>query len=139
MPVGGASARFVPTLRVSGAEGVAPIPSSAQLSAAPEKVVPAEAAADAPGAAPVEALEMSPAIAAPAEEEIPATSPSTAWVEETVAIAETFAPRRKPRRRARKAKLVFGVVRYSGYFWPRFMREWAADQKALREARMMDE
>jgi EAL domain-containing protein (putative c-di-GMP-specific phosphodiesterase class I) len=139
MPVGGASARFVPTLRVSGAEGVALIPSSAQLSAAPEKVVPAEAAANAPGAAPVEALEMSPAIAAPAEEEIPATSPSTAWVEETVAIAENFAPRRKPRRRARKAKLVFGVVRYSGYFWPRFMREWAADQKALREARMMDE
>ncbi|HBS36646.1 MAG TPA: hypothetical protein DEA50_16465, partial [Parvularcula sp.] len=60
-----------------------------------------------------------PAAAPAAEEEIPAPSPSAAWVEETVAIAETFAPRRKPRRRPRKSKLIFGVVRYSGYFWPR--------------------
>ncbi len=147
MPVGGASARFVPIFRVSDPEGAAPAPSRGAKGPAPaarqatpdvpftdEIPAPPPETAAAPAAAPA-----APAAAPAAEEEIPAPSPSAAWVEETVAIAETFAPRRKPRRRPRKSKLIFGVVRYSGYFWPRAMREWAADRKALREARMMDE
>lgn len=134
MPVGGASARFVPTLRVSGAEGVAPAPYGEQTAPAARETAPLAPVSE-------EFAASEPQLDAPpaAEEEIPAPSSSTAWVEETVAIAETFAPRKKPRRRARKAKLVFGVFRYSGHFWPRFMREWAADLKALREARMLDE
>ncbi len=141
MPVGGASARFVPTLRVSGAEGVAPAPHGAQAAHAPDVegyAAEEPAALAAPVTEELAAPEQQAGAAPVTEEEIPAPSPSTEWVEETVAIAENFAPRRKPRRRARKAKLIFGVFRYSGYFWPRFMREWAADQRALREARMMD-
>lgn len=141
MPVDAASARFVPTLRISGAEGVEK--RAAQLAAHP--AARARTGAPAVAAPPPDEAPAAPPKAAPAptpaaaEEEIPAVSPSTEWVEETVAIAETFAPRRKPRRRARKAKLVLGMFRYSGYFWPRAFREWMADQRALREARMIDE
>ncbi len=129
MPVGGASARFVPTVRVSGAEGMAPPPYDAPAA-------PAPAAAATPAILPA-TDDFSPAPAP--EEEIPAMSPSAEWVEETVAIAENFAPRRKVRRRRRKAKLLLGHFRLSGYFWPRAIREWMADQRALREARMIDE
>jgi EAL domain-containing protein (putative c-di-GMP-specific phosphodiesterase class I) len=136
MPVGGASARFVPTLRISGAEGVAPAPYEAGPAAAQTAEAPAviDPSTDDSAAAP----ELQ-ALAGTIEEEIPAISPTAEWVEETVAIAETFAPRRRPRRRPRKAKLILGVLPFSGYFWPRAFREWAADQRALREARALDE
>lgn len=134
MPVGGASARFVPTLRVSGAEGVAPPPYGAQAAPAAEAAPAVAPATDEIAATPGPQPNLETV-----EEEIPAPSPSTEWVEETVAIAENFAPRRKTRARARKAKLLFGHFRLSGYFWPRPFREWMADQRALREARMIDE
>ncbi|MDZ7628258.1 MAG: EAL domain-containing protein [Parvularculaceae bacterium] len=145
MPVGGASARFVPTLRVSGAEGVAPPPATnprqspyaAQAPApAPEELIAptTDDLAQSPSALPGE-----PAPAELLDQEIPAVSPSTAWVEETVAIAENFSPRSRMRKRRRKSRLILGFIRYNGHFWPRPIREWQADQKALREARMLDE
>lgn len=140
MPVGSASARFVPTLRVSGAEGVAP-----PAAAAPAAAAPAAPAAKAPEpAAPktediAAPQENAAPVAEPADEGIPAVSPSTAWVEETVAIAENFAPRRAPRKRPRKSRYLLGLIPYTGYFWPRPFREWAADLRALREARSLEE
>jgi EAL domain-containing protein (putative c-di-GMP-specific phosphodiesterase class I) len=149
MPVGRASARFVRPVRVSGAEGVAPPPYAPARSAAPKET----AAAPAPDPAPAPradetaaAAELAPARTAsepaasePAVDEIPAAAASTEWVEETVAIAETFAPRAKPRRRRRKAKLILGVLPYSGHFWPRPVRRWLAERKAERQARLLDE
>ena len=88
MPVDAASARFVPTMRISGAEGVEQR----------EARGPAPARVEAPAAPPPASA---PAPTPMADEEIPAASASTEWVEETVAIAETFAPRRKPRRTRR--------------------------------------
>jgi EAL domain-containing protein (putative c-di-GMP-specific phosphodiesterase class I) len=145
MPVGHASARFIPTLRVSGAEGVAPPP-------APVNRAPAPATRPAPAPPPETAPTVVPPAdeiaAAPAREEIdlapgvddiPAASPSTEWVEETVAIAETFAPVRRPRKRRRKARLILGLVPYSGYFWPRPVRRWFAARKAARDARSLEE
>ncbi|MFN3959024.1 MAG: EAL domain-containing protein [Parvularculaceae bacterium] len=149
MPVGRASARFVRPVRVSGAEGVAPPPYAPAGSAAPKEAAAApppdpapappadETAAEAELAPARTAPE--PAASEPAVDEIPAAAASTEWVEETVAIAETFAPRARPRRRRRKAKLILGVVPYNGYFWPRPVRDWLAARKAEREARLLDE
>ncbi len=141
MPVGGASARFQKTLRVSGAEGVAPISGPV-----PARQIASEAQSpEAPSPAAYETPTDDFAAAPPApetdarDEEIPAPQSSTEWVEETVAIAENFAPRRKPRARKRKTSLILGVFRYSGYFWPRPLRTWMADQRALREARGFEE
>jgi len=134
MPVGGASARFVRTVRVSGAEGTAP-----PAYAAPGEQSPPEPAAPAADDAPYADDQLAAPDAESLEQEIPAPAASTEWVEETVAIAENFAPRAKSRVRRRKAKLILGVFRYSGYFWPRPVREWLADQRALREARALDE
>ncbi|MFN0024017.1 MAG: EAL domain-containing protein [Parvularculaceae bacterium] len=134
MPVNGAGARFVQTLRVSGAEGVTPIaPGPARMERA-QTPLPQNMAADAlaPEPAPQAA-----AVEDTLDQEIPATGPSTEWVEETVAVAANFAPRR-PRRRRRKIKNILGIP-YTGYFWPRWAREWAADRRALREARTLED
>lgn len=142
MPVGGASARFVPTLRVSGAEGVAPPPygQPAAKGPAPAPAAKTPIAPPTDDIAPAAAAPMeSPAPAEAPDQEIPAVSPSTAWVEETVAIAENFSPRGRAKKRRRKSRLLLGFIRYNGHFWPRPFREWQADQKALREARMLDE
>lgn len=162
MPVGRASARFVRPVRVSGAEGVAPPPYDAgpqprqdaapmaataepQIAppaeeviepAAPEASTPESAAPEleAPDFDALEAEAPHPAMAETGADDIPAAAASTEWVEETVAIAETFAPRSKPKKRRRKAKLILGVVPYSGHFWPRPVRDWMAERKAERKA-----
>jgi len=163
MPVGLASARFIRPVRVSGAEGVAPppyetgpqpgrdaapaearaeppfVPPTEETAgpAAPESSTPDIAAFDA--AAFLSQSTPEPVMGEPAVDDIPAAAASTEWVEETVAIAETFAPRAKPKRRRRKARLILGVVPYSGHFWPRPVRNWVAGRKAARETRPLDE